>query len=361
MRWRVQMTCAITVAAILVGMSASAHAAFPGKNGKIAFSTGRDDTSNCDGLGCPDPNFEIYTMNPDGTGVTRLTSSRDIDHSPAWSADGSKIVFLSRRANLHADGDIFTMNADGTGQTNLTNTPGPEAVAEYYPSWSPDGSKIVFMMFQEIYVMNADGTAQTNLTNNPANDNQPVWSPDGTRIAFISDRNGDYLEIYTMNADGTSVTRLTNHPGIDIDPDWSPDGTKIAFTSFPSTGNGDIFTMNADGTGRMNRSNHPAYELFPVWSPDGTKIAFDRSIDGPDGLINVEIYAMNADGTGQTNLTNNPAGDARPDWQPIPRPQRSDYKSAARFCKAEQAFWGDQFAQRYGGGGNAYGKCVSGK
>jgi hypothetical protein len=73
---------------------------------------------------------------------------------------------------------------------------------------------------------------------------------------------------------------------------------------------------------------------------------------------NYEIYTMNADGTAQTNVTNSPAFDAYPDWQPIPAPKRSDYKNAAQFCKAEQSFWGDQFAGRYGGGPSAYGKCV---
>ena len=74
-------------------------------------------------------------------------------------------------------GEIYVMNADGTGQTRLTNN--PEGASS--PDWSPDGSKIAFVRRREgnleIYVMNADGTGQTNLTNNSGNDSSPAWSP----------------------------------------------------------------------------------------------------------------------------------------------------------------------------------------
>lgn len=68
---------------------------------------------------------------------------------------------------------------------------------------------------------------------------------------------------------------------------------------------------------------------------------------------------MNADGTGQTQVTDSSSHAFPTDWQPIPGLKRSDFKNANRFCKAEQDFWGDQFASRYGGGANAFGKCVS--
>ena len=80
---------------------------------------------------------------------------------------------------------------------NLTNN----AAADYYPSWSPDGTKIAFGTNRdgngEIYVMNADGSNLTNLTNNAADDSNPSWSPDGTKIAFRTTRDGNY-EIYVM-------------------------------------------------------------------------------------------------------------------------------------------------------------------
>jgi WD40 repeat protein len=140
-----------------------AGAAFPGQNGKIAF------TSNRDG------NFEIYTMNPNGQGVDRLTNNpAEDDSEPSWSPDGNKIVFGSRRdGNL----EIYTMNANGQGIDRLTNNPAADLEAD----WSPGGGKIVFTSARdsdnEIYTMNANGQGIDRLTNNPANDFFPDWQP----------------------------------------------------------------------------------------------------------------------------------------------------------------------------------------
>jgi hypothetical protein len=205
--------------------------------------------------------------------------------------------------------------SDGTGQTRLTN----DAATDAYPAWSPDGSKLVFQASRdgnaEIYSMNADGTGQTRLTNNAAFDGVPAWSPDGSKIAFDSDRDdGSHKEIYSMNADGTGQTNVTNNPATDQFPAWSPDGTKIAFES-DRDGNIEIYVMNADGTGQTNLTSNAAGDSGAAWSPDGTKIAFSTLRDG-----NWEVYIMNADGTGQTNVTNDSAADQYPDWQPVVAP-----------------------------------------
>ena len=104
--------------------------------------------------------------------------------------------------------DIFVMNADGSGQTNLTNHPERDA----FPAWSPDGTRITFTSRRdgngEIYLMNVDGSGKINLTNNPADDDQPVWSPDGTRLQFRSFRAGiGVCEIYSMKIDGTDQVK----------------------------------------------------------------------------------------------------------------------------------------------------------
>ncbi len=247
-------------------------------------------------------------MNADGSNQTRITNNPAIDSQPAWSPDGTKIVFLSDR---DGNNEIYVMNVDGSGQTNLTNHP----ARDDSPAWSPDGTKIVFHSLRdgnsEIYVMNVDGSGQTRLTNNPTDDASAAWSPDGTQIAFDSNRDGD-SEIYVMNADGSGVTRLTNSPTIDVVPDWSPDGTKIVFNSIRD-GYNEIYVMNADGSNQTRLTNNPTQDLYPTWSPDGTKIVFDSDRDGtPD------IYVMNADGSGVARLTTDPAHDRMPQWQPLP-------------------------------------------
>ncbi|MSS73107.1 MAG: choice-of-anchor D domain-containing protein [Candidatus Latescibacteria bacterium] len=214
-----------------------------------------------------------------------------------------KIVFNSTRSG---NDEIYVVNSDGTGQTRLTNNSAGD-----YPSWSPDGGKIAFVSErdgnEEIYVINSDGSGQTRLTNNSASDAIPSWSPDGSKITFTSSRNGN-MEIYVMNSDGTGQIRLTNNPAIDWIPSWSPDGGKIAFVS-DREGDMDIYVMNSDGTGQKSLTTDPAHDLFPSWSPDGGKIAFvsDREGDG-------DIYVMNSDGTGQKSLTSETSTEWAPNW-----------------------------------------------
>jgi TolB protein len=277
-----------------------AYATFPGSNGKIAFESLRDG------------NLEIYTMDPDGSGQINISNNAAGDRFPSWSPDGSKITFSSNRDDTGLfKSEIFVMNEDGSGQTRLTSNP---AFFDRDPSWSPDGSKITFVTLRdgndEIYVMNADGSGQTRLTTNTANDQEPRWSPDGSKIAFSSLRDGN-LEIYTMNADGSGQINISNNPSNDGHPGWSPDGTEIAFWSFRN-GNLEIYTMNADGSGQTRLTTNTALDEDPDWSPDGTRIVFDSNRDG-----NNEIYVMNADGSGQTRLTTNTAFDSAASWQPV--------------------------------------------
>jgi len=300
--WAVQATAtaqaaqATATAQAQATARARATATARAQSGRIAFASKRDG------------NWEIYVMNADGSGVTRLTNNPADDRWPSWSPDGKRIAFTSDR---DGNWEIYVMNADGSGMTRLTNNP----AGNFDPSWSPDGRNIAFSSRRdvnlEIYTMNADGSGVTRLTNNPAEDAETLWSPDGKRITFASDRDGNW-EIYVMNADGSGQTNLTNNPAYDDVPSWSPDGRRIAFAS-DRDGNLEIYVMNADGSGVTRLTNNPADDGWPSWSPDGKRIAFVSNRDG-----NWEIYVMNADGSGVTRLTNNPAEDWYTSWSPAP-------------------------------------------
>jgi len=279
----------------------------PGENGKIAFASARNG------------NFEIYAVNPDATGLQRLTTDPGTDSDPAWSADGTRIAFQSTRDQ---NDEIYLMGADGSGQTRLTTSPGNDQNA----TWSPGGRSLAFLSTRdgdsEIFVMNEDGTGQSQLTTNTVADATPAWSPDGTKIAFRSERDGN-SEIYTMNVDGTLATRLTAHAAADVSPSWSPDGQKIAFAT-DRDGNFEIYVMNADGSGQARLTRNLDTDLDPAWSPDGRYIAFTTNRDG-----NNEIYVMNADGSAPTRITTSAFEDTTPDWQwlrtipPAPSPLTS--------------------------------------
>jgi TolB protein len=282
--------------------ASTAHAAFAGQNGKIAFES-------TFGTGAS-VNYEIYSMNSDGSARTRLTTASADDVDPAWSPDGREIAF-SRYTNGALR--IWVMNADGSDQRSL-------GVAGDQPSWAPDGSMLAFRCTSEICTANRDGTNLTNITHSIAADRSPAWSPDGMKIAFWTDRDPAtpnvccIKDIALMNPDGTSATLVTHDPTSDYDPSWSPDGTKILFVSDRAQGAAGgqlLHTMNPDGSDVTPVDSLHGYE--PVYSPDGSKIAFGSS-SGSGG----DIFVASSDGSGVTDVTPLSSYEGSPDWQRLP-------------------------------------------
>ena len=282
-------TVGLLTVALVVSMAPAAHAAFPGRNGKIAFYTGQGTSDN------------IWVMQPDGSGLTNVTNTPSSnERDPAWSPDGTKVAFEAQQ-------DIWTMNADGSNMVNLTD--GRQGAL---PSWSPDGSKIAFTAtradpgdFQsKIYVMDADGGNQTRITDGFTADHSPAWSPDG-RIAFVRSSH-----IFKMNDDGSNITPVTGSGTSDYAPSWSPNGARIAYTrSGSSPGTTGIHIINPDGSNDVDLTAQLTEAHDPAFSPDGSKLVVSR---------NGHVWTMNTDGTGATQLTTAIGTNGKPDWQPLP-------------------------------------------
>ena len=197
-----------------------------------------------------------------------------ISVNQAQSID-SIIGFFSNRDSRGGNRDIYVMMPDGSKPRNLTNN---RASSDSYPSWSPDGTKIVFESHRDdssdVYVIHADGKNLIQLTRAPESDGHPSWSPDGRKIAFTSRSAGNFigpffvvdLEVFVTDADGENVVRLTRCAESDAAPSWSPDGTKIALAS-KRDGNAEIYVMDADGGNPTNLNQHPASDVKPAWSP----------------------------------------------------------------------------------------------
>jgi Tol biopolymer transport system component len=321
------------VAALVLWGARPAEGAFLGDNGRITFTRDPVDSNN-----------EIYMMDSNGNNQTRLTNNGDVfDSNPTFSPSGTRIAFDSFR---DGNDNIYVMsasdtNGDGNGENVKRLTKKPASDTE--PAFSASGTKIAFVSDRsnlggspDIFVMKAKPEGRTNrpknLTRNSAYDYEPSFSPDGTKIVFTSNRddaNGE--DIYVMNSDGTGVTRLTSNPAFDFNASFSPDGNQIVFGSERAVGDtgGEVFVMDAvdadnDGEGDNMRdiSNSSAHDGSAVFSPDGTKIAFrsNRSIAAGDpSTTDSEIFVVNAaDGLGLTQLTRNDVADNRTDWGPLP-------------------------------------------
>jgi TolB protein len=247
---------------------------------------------------------DVWSINADGTGLTRLTRSPWHQFDASWSPDGTRIAFRSEHSG---DSEIWLMNADGSGQHRLARG--------ISPAWSPDGSKIAYSSPGDklcppgrgprcpgISIMNADGSGQHRLPDTDGGE-YPSWSPDGKRIAFNSNLTGDHV-MYVVDIDGSHVVDLSK-AGEGWQVDWSPDGRSILFTShrnYPDNYT-DICVMRPDGSGVTRLTHDRAYT--PAWSPDGSHIVF--SAPG--------LFVMQADGFGITSLPVAGVGETSlPDW-----------------------------------------------
>jgi CSLREA domain-containing protein len=255
---------------------------------------------------------ELFSANPDGTVVRRLTNDPGRDEGAQYSPDGSKIVWGSDRSGTF---QIYTMNADGSGVTQLTSG----SASGSSPAYSPDGTKIAYTVTDgaqsDIWVMNADGSGQHDVTNSSTWEDQATWSPAGTKLAFnVAPAQGADADVWVENVNGTGATNLTPTSGNDHDPAWSPDGTTIAFASNRDTVQPSIWLMNADGTNQRRVFN--SFAADPAWSPDGSQILFSYSpADGASYDFNAfDTWAMNADGSNAHAVVANAVYDGFPNW-----------------------------------------------
>lgn len=249
---------------------------------------------------------ELYVMDYDGAGIQRLTSDRSIALSPAWSPDGSLILFTSFRAG--GGPQIYVTPSTGGKTYLVSGRPGNNTT----PAYAPDGQSIAATLSvdgnPEIYRMDARGRSPVRLTTNRAIDTSPTWSPTGQEIAFTSDRSG-VPHIYLMDREGGNVRRLTYDLSYTDSPAWSPKGDRVAFVT--RTGGGfDIYTCRTDGLDLQLEVSGGSNEN-PRWSPDARHLVFASNRDGTQG-----IWITDLDGRPPRKLNTGGREALSPAWSP---------------------------------------------
>jgi Tol biopolymer transport system component len=226
---------ALLVVGSLLGYAYGAPGAGPGTDVLGVVGDGQAPALSEDGarIAYYDDNYQIWTVNVDGSGRTQLTSGH-FDLYPAWSPDGTKIAF--RRSTMiegSSHNDIWTMNSDGSAQIPLTDALGTDGAYDR-PAWSPDGTRIAMEaavggMMSEIYVIDVRTKAILNVTAGNSRDNNrishqsPAWLADGERITLV--RNDDFAVVRTDSTELRKMNRRGEHQARETGSEYRPRST----------------------------------------------------------------------------------------------------------------------------------------
>jgi Tol biopolymer transport system component len=295
-------------------LPSEAVAAFPGENGRIAYSTVTGLTPE------GTEKVDLLTILPDGSGLQQLTDDSAFDDQPSWSADGRRLVYTRSEGGRAA---VVTIAAAGGAPSLVVDTGNP--FSDLSPAFSPSGRRIVYTTWNAIRTVRADGTKPRRVVRGPElGVFEPAYSPDGKRIAFAgTPRRKSKPGIWSVRRDGSRLRRLTKPTKIDPEfsdasPDYSPDGRHIVFTRVGYRESLGLRVMRADGS-RERRVPGTDDAGTPAYAPAGDRIAMTMVF-----VACIDLYTISPTGSDKRALTHNcdPAGSggqaSSPSWQPLP-------------------------------------------
>jgi Tol biopolymer transport system component len=293
------LACVLCAGVALPVVSArTSPATFAGRNGRIAFT------------GCIAAVCDVYTVNPDGTGLRQVTRN-GASFLPAWAPDGTRIAYASAVSGSVA---IWIADADGTHARQLT--PNDPNAANLWPRFMPNGKTILYTNCLGpscdggISAVNVDGSGQRPILPNSGDSyNLAVPSPNGERIVFMRWHvGGVMMGIYELRLGSAPEhqRRLTPPQLEDWAPDWAPDGETILFSSNINGNrpNGAIYSLGRDEASdgqapSIERLTHPPFPLedwSAAYSPDGARIVFVSDRLHPDRQGS-DLFTMRPDGS----------------------------------------------------------------
>ena len=243
-------------------------------------------------------NYDLFTMNPDGSDKQRITSTEGDEAHPSWNPDKTKIVYSSEVGEFY---QLFKINPDGSHRVQLTH----DEQNNWLPQYSPNGLEIVFTKENDLYLMDSNGTNERPLTDGRG----AKWHPTQPKVVYTD---GPFLgaKLFTINIDGNNREQLTFGNSDDVSPAYNKTGSQIIYTHRRNNSY-DLFRMNQDGTQQVPISTGVQKIYAPMFSPDNAKIIFHSCQSTPWGII----YSIDATGGNLENLTSEYAGAKYADWK----------------------------------------------
>ncbi|QKG57094.1 PD40 domain-containing protein [Hymenobacter sp. BRD128] len=267
-------------------------------------------------------NTDIYSSDAAGTTVVRLTSAVTVETAPQLSPSRDLIAYSS---NASGQFQLYTMNRDGSNQRRITTLS-----AEGYSNagigyrWSPDGSQLIYAHYDQLYRINRDGSGLVLLATAPAGRHfrECDWTAqNGGRLVVQTIGSLPYdAELYLYNVDGTGPVLLVgNLPGRLDSPSFSVDGTTVAYTrdvaGFNDVGgrqlDSHIFTQKLNGSSLVDVSSSTSgstkatgtNDLTPRYSPTGYQLIFVNRSN--DDIAAPQVWTCDLDGRNRTKLFDN--------------------------------------------------------
>jgi TolB protein len=285
---------------------AFAGAAFPGRNGAIAFARSSSARSPSD----------IWIQTPSGK-QRRLTASSGVEEtSPAFSPNGRLIAYIRREAG---DADIWLMKSDGTDKRAVVDS----GADDLQPSFFPGGQSLVFTIFDGERGWTVDSVRIDGSGMRPQvfDGSSPVISPNGRWLAYSRVGNGGGIGLRDLRT--RKISRLTSGSAQELD--FSPDGRRLVFTGQRRCGGGDrhlrfalLSVGLAGGHASFLRRSCKREFISPAWSPDGRKIVFTRKLS-KRGQLHFQLAMMSASGARISGAPSHRAGTEEifPSWQSL--------------------------------------------
>lgn len=254
------------------------------------------------------PRFNLWVADADGENANAALASSESIISPAWSANGQLLAYVSFESRKPV---VYVHEVISGKRRVVANFKGSNSA----PAWSPNGQQLVVTLSRDggsqMFLIAASGAGEPRrLSHSSSIDTEAVFAPDGQSIYFVSDRGGS-PQIYRMNLSSGAAQRVSFSGNYNISPAISPDGTKLAFVT--RVGGAFKLMLQDLASGTVTELTDTSADESPSFSPNGKQIIYATQTS-VGGRWQEALMTTTLDGRVKSRLTT-VAGDIRePDW-----------------------------------------------